>query len=311
MNALAPALAPSTANGAADDIQNIASTRPRLRCREIKEADLNPLIDLLTAGYQLADRDFWRQRIDRLSRYSPPPGFPKYGYLLDCDNSPVGAIFTVFSSYVADKKTKVRCYLANWFVEPNYRSYAIMLAAHAVKNRDVTYRIGTPSEHSLPILLALGYQKYCNGRFICLPALSWRSERVRVERYDPHRPGSPGITSAEDKIFLAHAEYGCIGLICLAAGREYPFVFQPRRKGGIVPFARLVYCRDLDDFTRFAGPLGRFLLARGFPLVALDTNAPVSGLIGRYSDRFPKYFKGTDQPTLADSAYSARVIFDF
>jgi hypothetical protein len=311
MNALAPALAPSTADSTGDDTKNRASTVPRLRCREIKEADLSPLIDLLTAGYQLADRNFWRQRIDRLSRYSPPPGFPKFGYLLDCDNSPVGVIFTVFSSYVADKKTKVRCYLANWFVEPNYRSYAIMLAAHAAKNRDVTYRIGTPSGHSLPILLALGYQKYCDGRFISLPALSWRSERVRVERFDPHRPGSAGITSAEDKIFVSHAEYGCIGLKCLAAGREYPFVFQPRRKGGLVPFARLVYCRDMDDFVRFAGSLGRFLLARGFPLVVLDTNGPVSGLIGKYSDKFPKYFKGVDQPTLADSAYSARVIFDF
>ena len=67
----------------------------------------------------------------------------------------------------------------------------------------------------------------------------------------------------------------------------------------------------MDDFVRFAGSLGRFLLARGFPLVVLDTNGPVSGLIGKYSDKFPKYFKGVDQPTLADSAYSARVIFDF
>jgi hypothetical protein len=311
MNALAPALAPSTANGAADIEKGWTSDGPRLRCREIQEADLNPLIDVLTAGYQLADRDFWRQRLDRLSRYSPPPGFPKFGYVLVRGDTPVGVIFTVFSSYVADKKTKVRCYLANWFVEPNYRSYAIMLAAHAAKNKDVTYRIGTPSQQSLPILLALGYQKYCDGRFISIPALSWRSERVRIERFDPLRPSSVGITPAEDKIFLAHAEYGCIGLKCLAGGREYPFVFQPRRKGGIVPFARLVYCRDLNDFVRFAGPLGRYLLARGFPLAVLDTNGPVSGLVGKYSDKFPKYFKGADQPTLADSAYSARVVFDF
>jgi hypothetical protein len=74
---------------------------------------------------------------------------------------------------------------------------------------------------------------------------------------------------------------------------------------------RLIYCRQLDDFVQFAGPLGRFLLGRGFPLVVLDTNGPVPGLIGKFSSKWPKYFKGADQPKLEDSAYSARVIFDF
>lgn len=308
MSALAPALERATAESAPEDKEDREAKRPRFRCREINVGDLEPLVELLTAGYQLPDQTLWRQRIDRLSRHSAPAGFPRYGYVLDCDGSPVGVVFTVYSSYPAGEKTKVRCYLANWFVDPNYRSYAIMLAAYAVRNREVTFRIGTPSEHSLPILLALGYQKYCSGRYVCVPALSWRSERVRVMRFDP----GPGDANAshEDRLFRAHVEYGCIALKCVVAGREYPFLFQPRRKGG-VPFARLVYCRDLGDFVRFAGPLGRFLLLRGFPLAVIDTNGPVAGLVGKYSDKFPKYFKGADEPTLEDSAYSARVIFDF
>jgi hypothetical protein len=77
----------------------------------------------------------------------------------------------------------------------------------------------------------------------------------------------------------------------------------------LVPYEYLAYCRDLKDFVRFAGPLGRFLSLRGITLVVLDSNGPISGLIGIYSDAFPKYFKGPDQPHLGDLAYSERVMF--
>jgi hypothetical protein len=292
---------------------NSMSIAPQLRCREISETDLDKIIDLLTAGYQINDRDFWIRRLNRLSKYSAPVGFPKYGYLLDCHGTPVGVIFTIFSSYAANKITKIRCYLANWYVDPKYRSYAIMLASHAVRNKEVTYRIGTPIQYVLPVLEALGYKKYCKGRFISVPALSLRSNSARIKLFDPNTRSAEdgGLSPLEVKLLLEHIPYGCISLTCVAAGREYPFVFQPRHKGGVVPFMRLIYCRQLEDFVQFAGPLGRFLLGRGFPLVVLDTNGPVPGLIGKFSSKWPKYFKGADQPKLEDSAYSARVIFDF
>ena len=78
-----------------------------------------------------------------------------------------------------------------------------------------------------------------------------------------------------------------------------------------MPFAYLAYCRQVDDFVRFAGPLERFLAWRGFPLVVLDSNGPVKGLVGRYFDGAPKYFKGPDRPRLGDIAYSERVMFGF
>jgi hypothetical protein len=83
----------------------------------------------------------------------------------------------------------------------------------------------------------------------------------------------------------------------------------PRHKFGVAGFAYLGYCRGLDDFVRFAGPLGRFLALRGFPLVVLDANGPLKGLVGWYSDGAPKYFQGPDQPRLGDIAYSERALF--
>jgi hypothetical protein len=115
----------------------------------------------------------------------------------------------------------------------------------------------------------------------------------------------------EVDLLLTHADYGCMSLICSAANRRHPFVFLPlqRRKFGLARFAQLVYCRDLEDFVRFAGPLGRFLAWRGFPLVIVDANGPIRGLIGKFSDEQPRYFKGPDQPRLGDLAYSELVMF--
>jgi hypothetical protein len=287
------------------------SLSPQLHCREIGAEDLDRIVDLLTTGYGIRGRDFWARRIRRLSEYSAPSGFPKYGYLLDYNGAPVGVIFTIFSPIIVNNVKTFRCYLANWYVEPKYRSYAVMLATYAVKNKHVTYRIGTPSQYTLPILQALGYKLFCKGRFVSVPTLSFRSDNAHVKLVAPNRSANDNIQSPEVELLLGHARYGCISLTCLSAEGEYPFIFQPRLKTGVLPFARLVYCRDLGDFVRFAGPLGRFLIRRGFPLVVLDTNGPIPELIGKYSGSFPKYFKGPDQPRLEDSAYSARVIFDF
>jgi len=153
--------------------------------------------------------------------------------------------------------------------------------------------------------------RFCEGRFIAVPALSRQSERVRVEPASPDIGTDSDITPFEVELLSRHADFGCINLICTSATGKFPFVFHPRRKGGLVPFVRLVYCRDFDDFIRLAGPIGRFLLGRGYPFVVLDANGPIRALVGKYSKNFPKHFKGPDRPRLGDFAYSSRVILDF
>ena len=156
---------------------------------------------------------------------------------------------------------------------------------------------------------AQGYVRYCAGRFVSVPALSAWSYGSRVKAVDPEIRPDEDLPSSEIELLLAHTNYGCMSLTCSSANRRHPFVFVTRRKFGLVPYAYLAYCRDLEDFVRFAGPLGRFLALRGFLLVVLDSNGPVPGLIGRYSAKFPKYFKGPDQPRLGDLAYSERIMF--
>jgi hypothetical protein len=193
--------------------------------------------------------------------------------------------------------------------DAHIRSYASLLVSQARKHKGVTYYNITAVSHTLPILEAQGYTLYCRGRFVAVPMLCWPSHGSRVTAGGPDLCPADDLDASEIELLTDHANYGCISLICTSANRRHPFVFAPRRKFGVVPFVSLVYCRNLEDFIRFAGPLGRFLARRGFPLVVLDSNGPIPGLIGTYSDKHPKYFKGPMQPRLGDVAYSERAMF--
>jgi hypothetical protein len=73
---------------------------------------------------------------------------------------------------------------------------------------------------------------------------------------------------------------------------------------------RLIYCRDIAEFVRCAGTLGRFLMKRGYPSVVLDANQPIRGLVGAYLGmRGRKYFRGPCPPRLGDLAYTELAFF--
>ena len=65
----------------------------------------------------------------------------------------------------------------------------------------------------------------------------------------------------------------------------------------------------MDEFVFFAGPIGRYLLWRAWPIFLADANGPTPGLVGRYFAEYgPKYFKGPLQPRLGDLAYTELTI---
>ena len=129
----------------------------------------------------------------------------------------------------------------------------------------------------------------------------------------PGRPIPTGIPAPEAELLVAHAEYGCTSLVCATPEGAFPFVFRrftPRSGLLRVPCAQLIYCRDIKEFVRFAGPIGRALLRRGILLVALDANGPVDGLIGVHRPTWgPKYYRGPKAPRLGDLAFTEIVLF--
>jgi hypothetical protein len=288
---------------------DVVSQPARIRCREIGTADVERIVNLLTSGFRNRTRGHWVSALKRLSEHPTPPGFPKYGYLLESRDTPVGVILLIFSSILVEGETRIRCSTSSLYVEPAYRSYAAMLVSHALKYKQVTYFNITPAPHTLRILEAQGYTRYCRGWFAAIPALCGRSHGGHVKAVAPDICPDENLRASEVELLLAHASYGCISLICDSANRRCPFVFVPRRKFGLVPYAYLAYCRDMGDFVRFAGPLGRFLAWHGFPLVVLDSNGPIRGVTGMYFDTRPKYLKGPHQPRLGDLAYSELAMF--
>ena len=100
-------------------------------------------------------------------------------------------------------------------------------------------------------------------------------------------------------------------MVCETPTGPEPFVFVTRRLYGVPSMAaQMVYTRDIARFGASAGPLGRFLLRRGAPLVICDASAPIGGLIGLwFKDRGPRYFKGPERPRLNDLAFTEMVVF--
>src|SRR5262249_23859967 len=102
-----------------------------------------------------------------------------------------------------------------------------------------------------------------------------------------------------------------ISVWCIVAEQAYPFVFSPCKVKGLLPSVRLVYCRRIEDFVRFARPLGKYLAWRGRPFVILDANGPIPTLVGKYfEDSRPKYFKGPMRPRFGDLAYTQLSMLD-
>jgi len=286
----------------------MASKPLRVRCRQIRDDDADAVVRLLQKGGFGGDRDFWAISLRRLANHPTPEGYPKFGYLLEVNGVPVGMLLLISSLVPAGPEMKVRCNVSSWYVFPAFRAYAGLLVAHALRHKDATYFNISPTLPTIAHLAAQGYTRYCDGRFLALPALSLRSFGARVAPAAPGLKAGDDLSPGEIGVLLSHLRYGCISVVVEADGRRHPFVFETMTHFRVVRVAYLVYSRGIAEFVRFAGPLGRFLARRGIVLVQLDGSGPVKGLIGHYFQATPKYFRGPDPPRLGDIAYSEREV---
>ena len=283
-----------------------------IRCREIRIADLDSVADLLTRGFaRRRSRDWWIAGLRRLSVREVPEGFPRFGYMLDDEGTPVGALLLIYTARDDGGGTSIRCNLSSWYVEPAFRGYAPILTKVAQRHKYVTYVNISPAHWTWRTIEAQGFRAYCRGLFFSFPALSRPAKGMRVEIVPRDAKAVDSLSEADVAILTRHAAYGCLGLVCRAGdGRGYPFVLQSMRiKDRIAPPAmQLIYCRDVADYVTCAGAIGRFLLRRGKVAVALDANGRMNDLVGLYRER-RKYFKGPQCPRLADLSDTELVIY--
>jgi len=283
----------------------MVSPKPGLRCRQIGEADIAAVAALLARGFPSRSPRFWLHGFAQLTRHEPPPGLPKYGYLLESDGVPVGAILLICAKMRGSDAAVTRCNLSSWYVEPAFRAYAPLLVSRALRHKDVTYLNVSPAPHTMPTIEAQGFSRYCEGVFVAVPMLNGLFGAPAVKVFAADRQPEVEFDPFERDLLLRHAAHGCISLWCATRERAYPFVFRPRLIRDFIPYAQMIYCRDIGDFVRFAGPIGRYLALRGKAFVILDANGPIPGLVGMFRrGSMLKYFKGPQRPRLGDLAYT-------
>jgi hypothetical protein len=286
----------------------------KLRCREIAEADLDAVADLLTRGFVGRSRHYWMQGLRRQAARRVPNGYPRFGYMLDNGGMPVGVLLLLYSSRMNGGEAAIYCNLSSWYVEPAFRNYAPMLTKIAQRHKEVTYFNISPATWTWPIIEAQGFNTYCSGLFFSIPALSRVAPGMTVETVSPDAGRIEGLSDGEVELQTRHARYGCLGLVCRTRGENpVPFILLPMRirRGLFAPPAmQLIYCRDIAEYVQCAGAVGRALLRRGKFGVMLDANGPVPGVVGIYSGaRGRKYFKGPHRPRLADLTDTELVLY--
>ncbi len=284
---------------------------PIVRCRQIRDTDLDPIVDLLTEGFPDRSRKYWTSGFARLTARRVPEGCPQFGYMLESDGAPVGVLLVIFTGAATAADSAPRFNVSSWYVKPAFRSQASLLVSLALKRKGATYLNTSPMPNTLPVLNAMGFQPLSRGQFLSAPALSPKRAKAQVIEVGPFSRLDDHPDQAEFELLRAHAAQDCVSLIIREGEAWIPFVFL-RRKVRYSPFRtlQLAYCRDTADYVRLAGVIGRFLLSSGHLLVICDANGPVPGLVGRYFDgKSPKYFKGPVGPRINDLAFTEAIVF--
>ncbi len=287
------------------------STPPEVVCRPIGDDDIDGVIACLQRGFPERPRRYWERALERLALRSAIDDYPRYGHALVVEGKVVGVLLQIFSRRATATGSTVRCNLSSWCVDPEHRGHSLTLHLNAVKRREVTYVNISPAPHTRKTIEAFGFRRYSEGRMIAAPILSARRGEARVVAFAAQGPEAALLAPSERQILAEHAAMGCRALVCVQDGAAYPFIVQP---GGIVrnliPCWRLIYCREVGEFVRFAQAIGRFLLFRAGPLCAVDAMGRLPGLVGRFvPGRIPpKYFRGPVPPGLGDLAYTELVV---
>jgi hypothetical protein len=286
---------------------------PNVRCREIVENDIDAIADLLTRGFAGRTRGYWMRGLRRQGERPVPPGYSRYGYMLENDGEPVGVLLLLYTSRMKAGLSTIHCNVSSWYVEPAFRVYATLLTATAQKNRQVTYTNISPAVPTWPIIEAQGYKIYCRGLYFSIPFLSRSEPDVTIEPITSETRSIRGLPQADLELLISHARYDCLSFVCHTVDGPLPFVMTPKRmRAGRIPLPalQLIYCRDINHYIRCAGAIGRFLIRHGKPVVVLDANGPVPGLAGIYTEtRGRKYFKGPNPPGLTDLTETELVLY--
>ncbi len=301
----------------ATSVKASGAVRP-VRCRAIRDSDIDAVVDLLTEGFAGRSKQYWRKGIERHLAKPLPEDLPRLGHLIESEEGIVGVLLALYSTREKDGRSSVRCNLSSWYVKPGFRGYAAMLDNVAMRRKDVTYFNISAVRRTWPMQEARGFQRYCRGSFLALPLLSPPRPNVRV-RDATKAEVLDGLPEDEARILADHARYGCLCLVGTDQQGTEPFIFIRRPMESIrqrlgwspVTYFQLVYCRSTAELPRFAHAIGRHLIRHHLmPWIVVDAIEPISGIPGRFIEGWgTKFCRGPVAMANGDLAYSELVLF--
>jgi hypothetical protein len=284
----------------------LSDSPPEIRCRQIGTSDLDAIADLLVAGFPRRSRGYWVRALELLSHRVPPEGYPRYGLMLEVGTAAVGVILLICTKM--QNSCAVQCCESSWYVAPEFRAYASLLILKTFKFR-ATHLNLSPAPHTVPIIEALGFRRFCNGVFAAVPALAAETGKTKIIRVVNTMHPEKFLPVGVLRLLQDHESFGCLSLWCETQDGGVPFIFRRRFMKQMVPSAQLIYCPAVDELIRFGGPIGRFLALRGMPFMTVPANGPIPGLLGKYFDDRPIYYLGPDRPRLGDLTYTEMAMF--
>ena len=132
--------------------------KQQIRCREISATDIDAVADLLTRGSFGRPREYWMQGLRRQAAREVPAGYPRFGYMIDHDGTPVGVLLLLYAERGSGTDATIYCNLSSWYVDPAFRNYAPLLTKIAQKNKEVTYLNISPATLDLAHYRDPGFQ---------------------------------------------------------------------------------------------------------------------------------------------------------
>ncbi len=286
-----------------NQVKVTAAEKPngKLAVRQIQDVDLEAVMMLLVRGFPERNAAYWQRGFEYLRTRPMPEAYPRYGYVMTRGDQMVGVLLLIFAT--ADDGS-VRANVSSWYLDPAYRIYSNMLIGPALRMPGVTLFNISPAPQTIDSIRTQRFIQYVSGTYFALAALGKIMPRVSIKWIQ-------GSTSPDASLLEQHAARGCIALELTADGETFPFIFvKGLAFSSRLRCVQLLYCRDQADFVKFAGPLGRWLLLRGFPFVMMDAVGSIPGLRGRYFEgRRKKFYRGDISPRLGDLSLTELMVF--
>ena len=275
--------------------------------RPASSADVERLCLLLHRGFggNIAVHD-WRQ----LFEYKWLNAKPNLGFVLTTGSEIVGFLGTIYSKRRMNGATALTCNYTSWYMDGNYRSWALKLLAAALPEADICCTNLSPGSSTQAMFEAMGFRrlescKVILPRFLHIETL--RSPRPEII-FDRDRIRSL-LDDDERVIFDDHAPFDCLYLI-LRDRTEISYLITKRRVRRGRAFSDLLYCSAPDLLVRHLERAKLAILgAQG--TLSLEADARLFGKLrprGRARKKQALFRSSVFQPGEIDNLYSELVL---